>query len=65
LCADKHGNTWIGTQHGLFRYNGKSCSTVTTDFVSYIMEDKGGNIWIRTMKGVLRYDGKAFASFTE
>ena len=68
IIEDKEGNIWIGGQTGLFRYNGKSLSTVSTKFIGYIFEDKAGTIWLShgAEKGMAlsRLDGKEMKRIT-
>jgi ligand-binding sensor domain-containing protein len=63
IIEDKTGNIWIGGQDGLLRYDGKSFTNISTNFIGYIFEDKTGNLWLsedETNGWVLnKYDGKS------
>jgi ligand-binding sensor domain-containing protein len=62
IIEDKTGNIWIGGQDGLFRYDGKSLTNVSTNFIGHIFEDKTGNLWLSeddTGWVLNKYDGKS------
>jgi ligand-binding sensor domain-containing protein len=63
ITEDKYGNIWIGGQNGLFRYDGKSLTNVTTNFIGYIFEDAAGNLWLSEDQdhgtALNKYDGKS------
>jgi polyisoprenoid-binding protein YceI len=66
---DKNGNIWIVSFDGVFRYDGKSFTNVTSDVSSArffsVLEDRKGSLWFGTIgSGVYRYDGKSFQNFT-
>jgi len=58
LIQDKRGFIWIGTQHGLVRYDGykfihfsansESKHKLTGDFITSLWSDNDGRIWIGT-----------------
>ncbi|MEJ0030706.1 MAG: two-component regulator propeller domain-containing protein [Bacteroidota bacterium] len=66
---DRKGNIWIASFDGVFKYDGKSFTKVTTEvstarFFS-VLEDRKGNLWFGTIgSGVYFYDGKSFQNFT-
>ncbi|GAB3985585.1 hypothetical protein GCM10028807_01150 [Spirosoma daeguense] len=69
LKQDRKGNIWIGTFGGVFRYDGKSFTNVTSQVSSArffsVLEDRKGNSWFSTVgEGVYYYDGKSFQHFT-
>jgi ligand-binding sensor domain-containing protein len=59
LHADRAGILWIGTPHGLLRYDGASTRTYTRreglshDSVSALHQDRDGNLWVGTAGGGL------------
>ncbi|CCH52977.1 histidine kinase [Fibrisoma limi BUZ 3] len=69
IKQDRKGNIWIGTFGGVFRYDGKTFTNVTSQvskarFFS-VLEDRKGNFWFSTVgEGVYHYDGKSFQHFT-
>ncbi len=69
IIQDRKGNIWIATFDGVYRYDGKSFTNITskvipTRFFS-ILEDTEGNLWFGSIgSGVYRYDGKSFENFT-
>lgn len=64
LYEDRHYNTWISTENGLYRFNQQQGSLTTyTDknglpgnLIYNTLEDKQGNLYITTSKGLVRYD---------
>lgn len=60
---------WITSWDGIFRYDGKSFTNMTSNISSArffsVLEDRKGNLWFGTIgSGVYRYDGKTFQNFT-
>ena len=56
MLEDRAGVLWIGTSMGgLFRYDGKAISRITTSHgrIQAITEDREGNIWVGTEGGGL------------
>jgi len=50
MLTDKKGYIWVGTDKGLFRFNGRSFIPIpfdntTSNSVSYLQEDSQGTIW--------------------
>src|SRR5690606_988170 len=65
IIEDTKGNIWLGGNDGLWRYNGRTFTNFTENFVGSIIEDRKGNIWTSsqgTQGWVLsRYDEKSLS----
>src|SRR5690606_38327090 len=65
IIEDAKVNIWLGGNDGLWRYNGRTFTNFTEDFVGSIIEDRKGNIWTSsqgTQGWVLsRYDEKSLS----
>nr|WP_199081655.1 two-component regulator propeller domain-containing protein [Pedobacter sp. ASV19] len=69
IIQDKKGNIWIAAFDGVFRYDGKSFTNMTSKVSSArffsVLEDRKGNFWFASVgSGVYHYDGKSFRNFT-
>ena len=69
MKQDRKGNIWIASWEGIFRYDGKSFTNVTSKVSSArffsVLEDRKGNFWFASVgSGVYYYDGKSFQNFT-
>ena len=69
IKQDSKGNIWIAAFDGIFRYDGKSFTNITSKVSSArffsVLEDKKGNMWFGTIgSGIYHYDGKSFQNFT-
>ena len=67
VIQDKRGYIWVGTDHGVGRYDGHEFKSFTTEngltdnTVFLLKEDDYGNIWCLTYSGgICYYDGKSF-----
>ena len=63
IAQDSRGFIWIGTSHGLNRFDGRKFDIygteelgLVTDYVHCIFEDRNGDIWIGADNGATRYD---------
>src|ERR1044072_4313423 len=70
IKRDRKGNIWLVSNEGIFRYDGKSFTNITSK-VSLarfwdVLEDRKGNLWFATRdSGVYYYNGPAgFQNFT-
>ena len=64
LLQDKRGFVWAGTEYGLNRYDGISCtrffaghsekSLLPDNHINRLAEDADGNIWVGTNRGISR-----------
>ncbi len=69
IIQDRKGNIWIAAFDGIFRYDGKSFTNITSKVTSArffsVLEDRKGNLWFGSIgSGVYYYDGKLFRNFT-
>src|SRR6266481_5081432 len=69
IKQDRKGNIWIASWEGIFRYDGKSFTNITSKVSSEhffsVLEDRKGNFWFGSIgSGVFLYDGKSFKNFT-
>ncbi|WP_028527028.1 ligand-binding sensor domain-containing protein [Runella limosa] len=74
IIQDRKGNLWIATYGGVFRYDNKSFTNITSQVSSArffsVLEDRNGNLWFGSLSsGVYKYDpkqavGKSFQNFT-
>jgi len=69
IIQDRKGNIWIASWDGIFRYDGKSFTNITSKVSSArffsVLEDRKGNFWFGSIgSGVYYYDGESFRNFT-
>lgn len=69
IIQDRKGNIWIAAFDGVFRYDGKSFTNITSKVSSArffsLLEDRKGNFWFGSIgSGVYYYDGKSFLNYT-
>src|SRR5476651_697280 len=69
IIQDRKGNIWIAAFDGIFRYDGKSFTNITSKVSSShffsVLADRKGNLWFGSIgSGVYCYDGKSFRNFT-
>ena len=69
IREDKKGNILIAAFKGVFRYDGKTFTNLTSKIKSPtfwdVLEDRKGNLWLATRNsGVYCYNGKSFQHFT-
>ena len=73
------GKIWVGTEEGLWVYNGRAFSPIQiplpknlppnknpqyqNHWVYHMLQAKNGNLWFVTIDGVYIYDGKSFTHF--
>jgi ligand-binding sensor domain-containing protein len=69
IKQDRKGNIWVTSWEGVFKYDGKSFTNITSKVSSArffsVLEDSKGNFWFASIgSGVYYYDGKSFQNFT-
>jgi ligand-binding sensor domain-containing protein len=69
IIQDRKGNIWLASWEGIFRYDGKSFTNITSKVSSFrffaVLEDSKGNMWFGSVgAGIFYYDGKSFQNFT-
>jgi len=69
IIQDRKGNIWMAAFDGVFRYDGKSFTNITSKVSSArffsVLEDSKGNLWFGSIgSGAYCYDGKSFRNFT-
>lgn len=69
IIQDRKGNIWIASWEGIFKYNGKSFTNMTSKVSSArffsVLQDGKGNFWFGSIgSGVYYYDGKSFQNYT-
>lgn len=69
IIKDRKGNIWMASWRGVFRYDGKSFTNITSRVSSArffsVLEDRKGNFWFASVgSGVYYYDGKSIKNFT-
>jgi len=69
IIQDTKGNIWMAAFGGIFRYDGKSVTNITSKVSSArffsVLADRKGNLWFGSIgSGVFRYDGRSFKNFT-
>jgi len=74
LAQDQQGFLWVGTQHGLYRFDGQqvkawqadptNLNALSADWVSSLLVDRQGIIWIGTRYGGLNRFNPATEQFS-
>ena len=66
LLQDRTGFLWVGTDNGLFRYDGRQFRSFTTaqglpaSQITALHLSAAGEIWVGTAEGLARWDGDRF-----
>ena len=68
ILRDRDSNIWVGTNHGLFRYNENGISSLgapeVTGPVTGLFEDREGNIWFGSARRLERLRDSAFVTYS-
>jgi ligand-binding sensor domain-containing protein/signal transduction histidine kinase len=74
LVQDAQGFLWVGTQHGLYRYDGQvvesyradptDTNSLSSDWISTLMLDRRGQLWVGTRYGGLNVFDPATERFS-
>lgn len=66
ILQDSKGYVWIGTQEGLYRYDGNECRKMDIPVnnpgylsIRDLCEDANNDIWIASLAGLTRYDSRS------
>jgi diguanylate cyclase (GGDEF)-like protein len=71
LLQDRMGYVWVGTEDGLYRYDGQRFRTydrragLPSTYISALHEDGRGTLWAGTYQGLTRNDGRHFVAVAE
>lgn len=72
IVGDRRGNVWIGSEHGLVKYDGSRFHLFTekeglsANSVQALCQDTEGNIWIGMLSaGVCLFKSEAIVNYTE
>ena len=66
LLQDRAGFLWVGTENGLFRYDGHRFRGFTTDDglpasqIEAMHQGRDGTLWVATLPGLARLNGERF-----
>jgi signal transduction histidine kinase/ligand-binding sensor domain-containing protein/CheY-like chemotaxis protein len=66
LFQDQAGYLWVGTQNGLFRYDGADFTRfgeadgLPSDSIEALTQTPDGTLWVATQAGLARRDGRKF-----
>ncbi|HUI55754.1 MAG TPA: ATP-binding protein [Bryobacteraceae bacterium] len=69
MLQDRTGFLWVGTQGGLFRYDGSVFRGYSTDnglpgaWIASLLQTADGTLWVATHEGIARRVGNRFQSF--
>jgi diguanylate cyclase (GGDEF)-like protein len=70
LTQDRQGFLWVGTQDGIFRYDGKRFQRIAAPdglldtWISAVLQAPGGDLYAASDRGVARWDGRNFQTVT-
>jgi signal transduction histidine kinase/ligand-binding sensor domain-containing protein len=66
LLQDRPGFLWVGTDNGLYRYDGQRFQAfglrdgLRSASVTQLLHDRGGTLWVGTRGGLHRWNGESF-----
>lgn len=68
LLQDRQGFVWVGTDNGLYRYDGQRFQAfglrdgLRSALITHLLEGRDGTLWVGTRGGLHRWNGASFAS---
>ncbi|WP_380022026.1 two-component regulator propeller domain-containing protein [Dokdonella ginsengisoli] len=68
LLQDRPGFVWVGTDTGLYRYDGQRFQAfglrdgLRSASVGHLLEDRDGTLWVGTRGGLHRWNGESFVA---
>ncbi len=68
LLQDRLGHVWVGTEDGLYRYDGQRFqgfdrrSGLPSTYITVLHEDARGGLWAGTYQGLARQTGRQFTA---
>ena len=64
LAQDREGYLWVGTEEGLFRFDGRGFKAVGEGLppVTTLLAAGQGGLWVGTQRGLYRWDGQTLAA---
>lgn len=68
ILQDRQGYIWVGTEDGLYRYDGQRFqpfdrrSGLPSTFITALHEDARGQLWVGTYQGLARREGRVFVA---
>jgi diguanylate cyclase (GGDEF)-like protein len=71
LLQDHMGYVWVGTEDGLYRYDGQRFQIfdrragLPSTYITALHEDPQGALWVGTYQGLARYDGRRILAVQE
>ncbi|WP_190278983.1 two-component regulator propeller domain-containing protein [Dokdonella koreensis] len=70
LLQDREGFVWVGTDNGLYRYDGQRFQGfglrdgLRSASIVHLLEDRDGTLWVGTRGGLHRWNGEEFIAGT-
>ena len=70
MAQDHNGFLWVGTQTGLFRYDGSRVTRVAEvepfvgHYIDLVLIGPDHSVWVEGLHGVARFDGERFVGLT-
>ncbi len=70
LAQDREGYLWVGTEEGLFRFDGRRFRGLgeaegLREAVTELRPASDGTLWVGTQRGLLRWDGRRLEAYAK